>query len=177
MAGQFNRELLEILTVDIAVNPVNLATGLNSGAWISMQNINRLAILIQMAAGTTANDVTVTLKQATDNAGTSAKALNFTRFRVKTNAAATFTLNTQAAANTCVLTGTSAFATLAAVEVQASDLDNNNITVTNGVPTAGLPFNHVQVTISQAGATALGSVSYLGDQIRFAQTNPPTNLS
>ena len=49
------------------------------GDWVSLKNFHRVTILFHKAAGTAGDDPSIRLQQATDVAGTGAKALNFTR--------------------------------------------------------------------------------------------------
>ena len=83
--------------------PVDMQAGANTGDWVSVENFNHVAIVFFKAAGTAGDDPTITVTQATDAAGTSSKALNFTRIYTKQgtlSSVANFTLTTQSAANT-----------------------------------------------------------------------------
>lgn len=59
--------------------PISMATGANTGDWVSMANYNRITFLFFKAVGTAGQDPTITLLQAKTNAGGSSKALNITR--------------------------------------------------------------------------------------------------
>jgi hypothetical protein len=86
-----------------AIIPVDLSTAANNGDWVSLKNYDELDIIIFKAAGTAGDDPVITLKQASDVAGTGAKALNFTRVDAKVGVQTgigQFTKNTQAAGNT-----------------------------------------------------------------------------
>ena len=63
------------------INPVLVAAaaaGAMTGDWVNMKNAQRIAVVI--SADATAEDLTITLQQATDNAGADAKALTVKRF-------------------------------------------------------------------------------------------------
>ncbi len=60
----------------IALPPVNLATGANNSLWASVRDINdSLLLLFYFGAGTAGQNITVTLQQALNSSGGSAKAL------------------------------------------------------------------------------------------------------
>lgn len=156
MAHPFNREILEAMDIVPAFLPVDMQTAANNGIWINMQKVIRLACVLYKKAGTAGDDPVFTLNQATDNAGTSSKALTFTRARTKigtiasnSSPVATWTLATQAAANTYTPTSAASQA-LIVVEIRPEDLD-----MANG-------FNHVQLAIPDTGSNAqLGCAFYL----------------
>jgi len=50
-----------------------------SGDWISLKDKDRAYLMLSKPAGTAGDDLIITLKQASDNAGTGSKALNFTK--------------------------------------------------------------------------------------------------
>lgn len=135
--------------------PVNLATASNPGDWISMKTLERLVIIFFAAAGTAGDDPTITLEQATAVAGTSAKALNFTRIDRKQGSdlltIGTYTTTTQSAGNTYTNDTSAEEQKIWIVEVKAEDLD-----VDNG-------FDCVRATISDVGSNAqLGAMLYIG---------------
>src|SRR5262249_51537668 len=74
------------------------------GDWAHLRDYNHLTIVFFKGAGTSGDNATVTLEQATDNAGAGAKALTFTEIWRKQAAdiqtVGQFTKSTQAAANT-----------------------------------------------------------------------------
>ena len=50
--------------------PVNLATAVNTGDYVSLKNYGRCAVVFFAAAGTAGDDPTITLTQAQDVSGT-----------------------------------------------------------------------------------------------------------
>ena len=147
--------------VDIieAFPPVDLQDGANTGDWVSMKNNKSITVLFGSGLGTAAQDPTITVQQASDNAGTGAKALNFTviyRKQAATSLAAVgqWTRTTQTAAN-IYTNGTSAEEDLIwGVEIEASDLD-----VDNG-------FDHLRVTVADVGGNAQpGYALYLAEPV------------
>jgi hypothetical protein len=163
--SDFNHEFLEIADIVPAFLPVDMSTTANNGQWVAMKHVSRLLCVLFKGAGTAGDDPVVTLKQATSNSGTSAKALAFTRARTKIGAIAStaqWTIATQAATNTYTPTSAASPAIMA-VEIQQTDLD-----LANG-------FNFVQLSIPDVGSNAqLGSAFYITYGIRFPQS---VNLS
>ena len=140
--------------------PVDMQDGANTGDWVSVENFNHVAIVLFKAAGTAGDDPTLTCLQATDNAGTSSKALNFTRIYVKQGtlaSVANFTLVTQTAANTYTATEAAEEQAIWVVEFDADDLD-----VSSG-------FDHVSASVGDVGSNAqLGGCLYLATEPRYA---------
>jgi hypothetical protein len=98
-----NNLLVEECQIVAAIIPVDSQTGANNGDWVSLKNYDRCSIIVYKAAGVAGDDPVLTLKQATDVSGASAKALNFTRVDSKVGTqtgVGVFTINTQAAGNT-----------------------------------------------------------------------------
>lgn len=152
--------MIERVQIVAGFGPVDMQTAANNGDWVSMKLFHRLLILLHKAVGTAGDDPIITLKQATDVAGTGAKALNFTEIFVKLGTLANiaqFTRVTQAAANTYVDAVSAEAAAIFAIEVQSSDLD-----VANG-------FDCVQLSVPDVGGNAqLGSALYLLYEPRYA---------
>lgn len=150
--------------------PVDMSAAANNGDWINMRDWNHLTVIVYKSAGTAGDDPTITLKQATDNAGTGAKALNFTELWQKqgtltASAQGTFTKKTQSAANTYVDTDSAENQGIYVLEIDGDmlDVDGN--------------FTHVQVSIADVGINAqLGCALYILTQPRFAQATPPSAL-
>lgn len=168
MSTLLNREILECVDIVPAFVPVDMQTGANNGQWVNMKYLHKLLCVLFKAGGTAGDDPVFTLKQATSNSGTGAKALNFTRARTKVGAAlASLTVQsvaTQAAGNTYTPTS-AANPGLIAVEVNPTDLD-----MANG-------FNFVQLSIPDTGTNAqLGCAFYLAVH-KYAQNVPPNVLS
>lgn len=137
-----------------AINPVDLSTAANDGDWFNMKNFGRVLALLFASAGTAGQDPVFTLRQATDNAGTGAKALNFTTIYSKVGTLTSlgaFTKTTQTAANTYTDAVSAEVAKIIGVEIIQEMLD-----IANG-------FTHVQLQIPDVGAAAqLGCGLYIG---------------
>lgn len=126
-----------------AIIPVDSQTGANNGDYVSLKGYDSCAIIIYKAAGVAGDDPVLTLKQASDVAGTGVKALTFTRVDSKVGAqtgVGTFTTNTQAAAATYTDLVSAEAQGLFVIEVKSSDLD-----VANG-------FDCIQISVPDTGA-------------------------
>lgn len=160
---------IEKMQIVSAVPPINLNGQANNGDWVSMKNFNRCTVLVFAAAGTAANDLTVTLRQASDVSGTGAKALDFTRIDSKEAALQTsvgqFTAVTQAAANTYVSATNGESELIYAIDVQGEDFD-----VDNG-------FDCLQVQLSQPGATKIGCALYLLQEPKYQADQLPSAIA
>lgn len=146
----YEGNFLEGAQIVAAIPPVNLATAANNGQWVNMRNFGRLVVIVAAGTGTAGSDLTVSLRQATDNAGTGAKALTFTTVQKKLGAQSgigQFTRQTQAAAGSFTETN-AASQLLYAIEIRAAQLDEG--------------FTHVQVQIPQVGAAKVGCALVLG---------------
>lgn len=161
-----NAHFCELFNLACGFVPVSLATAANPGDWVSMKSYERMAVIFFAAAGTAGDDPTLTLEQATAVAGTSAKAMNFTRIDTKQGAdllaVADYTTVTQAAANTYTDATSAEVQKIWIVEVKAEDLD-----VDNG-------FDCIRASISDIGANEqLGCLLYMG---RGARYSPPLTV-
>lgn len=150
-----------------AIVPVNLATAANNGDWVSLKNYQHLAVYVLKGAGASGEPPTITMKQATDVSGTSAKALNFTTIYTKNNAdvttVGTFTKVTQAAGNTYAPAAGDTQG-LYLIEFNAEDLDTEN------------GFDCVQVSIPDVGSTSqIGAAWYVLSGPRY--TPPPSAIA
>lgn len=131
--------------------PLDLQTA-RSGDWISLKGYQGVAFVFYKGAGTAADDPTVTLRQATAVAGTSAKDLatvtTVWKKQGTLTAVGAWTKVTQAAAATFVGDGTSAEEEgLYVIEVDAAELDRAN------------GFDCITVNIGDVGGNAqLGCV-------------------
>lgn len=161
-------KLVEKAQIASGFVPIDMSAAANNGDWMNMRDWNHLTVIVFKSAGTAGDDPTITLKQATDNAGTGAKALNFTEIWQKQGtltAVGQFTKKTQSAANTYVDTDSAENQGIYVLEIDADMLD-----VDGG-------FNHVQVSIADVGANAqLGCALYILSEPRFAQATPPSAL-
>ncbi len=161
---------LENAQIVPAFRPVDLQTAANDGDWVSMKNFHHLVAWFHSAIGTDGDDPTITLEQATNNAGGGAKALAFTDIYVKqaaTNllAVGQFTKTVQASAATYTDTDAAEEEALWAVEFDSDELD-----VDGG-------FDHVRIRVANVGGNAqLGAAYYLLTEPRFHQEPMPSAL-
>lgn len=145
-----------------AAAPVDLTTAGIIGDWVSLANFNHAVCRLATGVGTAAQDPTITIQQATDNAGAGAKALDFTdiyqKEAVDISTIGQFTLITQTAANTYQsLTGGES-QQLIQIEFDAAALD-----VDNG-------FDHIQISVSDPGAASkIGYAEVVLTQARNAE--------
>ncbi|HMJ03128.1 MAG TPA: hypothetical protein VK506_09305 [Conexibacter sp.] len=129
------------------IDPVNGATAANNGDWISLKNWRRCAFVVLGAVGIAGEDLAITLRQAKDVSGTSAKDLvGIARVDVKNavdiETIGTFTKVTQTESATYTNTDSGESQNLFVVEVDAEQLDVNN------------GFDCVTVNIADTGTTA-----------------------
>jgi hypothetical protein len=153
----------------VAIVPIDLASGANNGDWVSMKGYTDLDIIVVTDAGTASEDPVLTVRQATDVAGTSAKALNFTRVDSKVGAQTgigQFTKNTQAAANTYTDLVSGEAENLFVIHIRGEELD-----LANG-------FDCVQFQLPDTGATAgkFGCALYYLSGPRYTGQFPPSAI-
>ena len=176
-----NKLLVEKLQIAQAILPVSLDGGANAGDWVSLKNYNRCAIVVFKAVGTAGDDPVIAVKQATDVAGTGAKAVGFTRVDKKqaaTNllAVGAFTKSTSAApatndvfdtaAGTFTNTDLAEQAAIIAIDIKAEDLDLDN------------NFDCIQVSIADVGANAqIGAALYLLHDPRYSEAALPSAIA
>lgn len=95
--------------------------------YVSLKNYERLAVIILVKNATTVTGSAITLKQATAVAGTSEKALAFTKVYANTDTAAGDVLTaTDVTSNTFTTNSTNSKNLMYVIEVKAEDLDVNN---------------------------------------------------
>ena len=155
--------LLERLQIAESFPVVDLQTAANTGDWISMRQYDRLLILFASGVGTASDDPTITISQASDNAGTGSKALNIVTTPVQvwkkqaaTSLAAVGQWSDASAgvtANAWTDLTSAEQDLLLAIEFKADQLD-----VDNG-------FDHVQASVDDIGSNAQPGVvlMILGD--------------
>lgn len=162
--------LLENLNIVEGFPAVDLQTGANNGDYVSLKNYNRVAVVFVSGVGTPGDDPTLTIQQATDAAGTGAKALNFTtiyRKQAAVNLAGTtaWTKTTQAAANTYTNATAAEEALIWTVEFAAEDLDADG------------GFDCLRATVADVGTNPQpGYLCYLLSEPRYHLT-PASMLS
>lgn len=161
-------KFLQKFNIASAFVPVDMSTAANNGDWVSLAKYGLVVIVLFKGAGTAGQDPIFTLRQATDNAGTGAKALNFEEVYSKVGtltALGEFTRTTQAAANTYTDAASAEAEAIIAVEIRAAQLD-----VANG-------FTHLQLQIPDVGAAAqIGGAFYILGEARYQQDIPPSAL-
>ena len=160
-------KLVEQTQIVAGFVPLDLQTQ-RDGDFVHLRDFNHLTVIFYKGTGTDGDDPQVTLQQATDNAGTGVKALNFTEIWRKQGAdvqtVAQFTKTTQSAANTYTNTDGHQQA-IWVLEIDADMLD-----VDGG-------FKYVRLTLNDTGTNAqLGCVLYVLSEPRFAEATPPTAL-
>jgi hypothetical protein len=173
-------EFFEQGTIAPAFGPVDMTTGANAGAWVSMINYNRLAAVLVKGVGTSGDDPVITVQQAQDLSGTGAKGLVFSRVRVNQGSPAipvsgqSFTLfvrddsgNTEAGAtmvdaepsDNFTLTGGAVDEATIGIDIQISDLD-----LSNG-------YSCVQISVGKTADSQLGHAFYIMFQAREKTQN------
>jgi len=122
-----NARLDEQVQTVVAAAGLLLTSTLGDTTYVSMKNFARARITIVIADGTTVTGSTITLKQATAIAGTSEKALAFTRMLANTDYAASKTMvETAVTNNTFTTQTTNSKDSVYIIDVDASDLDIAN---------------------------------------------------
>ena len=122
-----NARLDEQVQTVVAAAGLLLTSTLGDTTYVSMKNFARARITIVIADGTTVTGSTITLKQATAIAGTSEKALAFTRMLANTDYAASKTMvETAVTSNTFTTQTTNSKDSVYIIDVDASDLDIAN---------------------------------------------------
>ena len=150
-----NARLDEVVTPIVAAAGLLLTSTLGDTDYVSLKGYRRCQIIISIADGTTVTGSTITLKQATDVAGTSAKNLTVVtdihKKQGTLTAVGTWTTTTQAAAATYAGDGTSAEEqAVYVVEIEADQLDADN------------GFDCINVACSDVGTNAqLGCALYI----------------
>ena len=119
-----NARLDEQVQTVVAAAGLLLTSTLGDTTYVSMKNFARARITIVIADGTTVTGSAITLKQATAIAGTSEKALAFTRMLANTDYAASKTMvETAVTSNTFTTQTMNSKDSVYIIDVDASDLD------------------------------------------------------
>ena len=122
-----NARLDEQVKTVVAAAGLLLTSTLGDTTYVSMKNFARARITIVIADGTTVTGSAITLKQATAIAGTSEKALAFTRMLANTDYAASKTMvETAVTSNTFTTQTMDSKDSVYIIDVDASDLDIAN---------------------------------------------------
>lgn len=167
------KPLTEMFDIVSGFVPVDMQTTANNGDWVSMANYDHCAVVLFKGVGNANDDPTLTLQQATDNAGAGAKDITkITDIYVKQNTVLTaaaegiWTLVTQTAATN--------YTDATSAEDQAIwviNLDASNLDVNNG-------FNHIQGNVADVGGNPqLGCVFYIMWGNRYPQAIPVSAIT
>lgn len=173
-----NRHFAEKVNVCEGFLPVDMATGANSGDWVSLKNYQRCAIILFKEPGTAGNDPVITLQQASAVAGTGAKALNINEVYKKQAATnlqsvGTYTRSTAASpasndtfsTNTWTNSDLAEQAAIVIIDVKAEDLDKAN------------NFDCIRVTIADVGtAGQFGGLLYCLHDPKYADPALPSAI-
>lgn len=158
----------ELNQLVVGLVPYDMVASSSSGDFVSLKNYNHIAIVFIKDAGTTDEDATITIQQATAVAGTSAKSLTFTDYYIKDGtqtSVGTFTKTTQTAAATVTATGENE--QLIVVEFDADSLDVDNA------------FDCIRATVAVPGSTSgsYGTVLYILSEPRYAAETMPSAIA
>lgn len=143
-----------------ATSMVALTGAAGDAAYVSLKNYARIRITLDVLNATTVTGGVVTLKQATAVAGTSEKALAFTRMLANTDVGAGQALTeTAVSSNTFTTSTTNSKRLRYVMDVRAEDLD-----MANG-------FDCVRLDVDSM-VNAIGLVSYDLYGARYSGTSP-----
>lgn len=158
-----NMRLLENAKIVVGAVPIDTTGAAVTGDYVSMKGYTHLTVIIMQGAwagGTPA----VTLKQATDVAGTGEKALSFTKYFAGVALTDDLYAATTVSSDTYNLAATAN--TVNIIEVDASSLD-----VDNG-------FDCVRLGIATPGSNAdLIAVLYVLTGTRYPSSDTPTAIA
>ena len=166
-----NVHFAEQCNIVSAFVPVDMQDGANTGDWVSLKNYERVSIVLFKDAGTAGDDPTITLQQATDVAGTGAKALaKIDTVFVKQDTALTsvgqFSKVTQTAAATYTDATSAEDQAVWVIDIQSEDLD-----VDNG-------FDCIQASVADVGSNAqLGCAFYVLWGARYGKEALPSAIA
>lgn len=139
-------------------------TGGAAADYVSMKNYNHLTVIVGLAPASGTDTAAITLKQASDVAGTGEKALAFTRaWRCPASSSVdTLTETTYASSIT-----TSA---VAALELFVLEVDGADLDVAGG-------FDCVRADVTDPGAVSTPAyVLYILGESRYGQATPPSAI-
>jgi hypothetical protein len=161
MAQNLNARMDEqVYSVQAAVG-VLLTSTLGDCKYVSLKGYDRVRVTIDILNGSTVTGSTITLKQATAVAGTSEKALAFTRMLSNIDVAASQTLVETAVTSSTFTTDTTNSKLLRYV----IDIDSSTLDVAGG-------FDCFRVDCTGAANTLASSVSYDLYGARYSGTSP-----
>ena len=158
-------KLTDVAKVVMGCAPAALASTAGAGDYVSLKDFDRLTILVPVLNGTTVTGGVVTLKQATDVAGTSEKALSFSKALRNIDCAAADTLaEFTVSSDTFTTDTTNSKQLLYVIEVKAEDLDRAN------------GFDCVRFN-SASMANAVGSAVYVLHGARYQSPLPTAAIT
>lgn len=144
----------------------------NLGVFASMRNVKQLNVLVQLAAGTGVEHVTLELEQATSMAGAGAKPLNISRLHYKVGAnlavVNSWTLapgidrETPVASWLSSLAGAATLQLAAIIRIDEDDLDTNN------------GFSCVRFKMADAGTARNGVCLYIATEMGYQGLSKPS---
>ena len=129
MADLNNCQIAELVNIEPAFVPVDMHAATNAGLWVSFKDYHRCNVVIFKAAGTAGDDPVISINQALDSSGTSAKGVNFSTIRVKSattlsqSGPGVDTIVTQTPASSYTATGDAAHQAIYQISISADQLD------------------------------------------------------
>ena len=126
MSMQLNARLDEQVFLKVAAAGLLLTSTLGDTTYVSLKGYRKISIIISIADGTTVTGSTITLKQATAVAGTSEKALAFTRMLSSVDYPTTALAETAVTSNTFTTQTTNSKDSMYVIDVDADSLDVAN---------------------------------------------------
>lgn len=147
-----NLDFAEQVQIVSGFLPVDMTSGANTGDWVSLENYEKLTILLFTGAGTAGDDPTITLQQGkTNSGGTPIDLAVIDKVYVKqdTNllAVGTFSVVTQSAATTYTELTSGEDAKIWIFDIYAEDLDDD--------------YKYVQASVADIGSQSqIGCLLY-----------------
>lgn len=165
-----NMRLTDFMQVVSAIKPVDLNDAAQAGDWVSMKNYARMAIVFFGKAGSAGTDITFTVEQAQNVAGSgTVKALTFTDIFKKEGAdlltIGEFTKVTQAAAGTYTSTNNEQSDQIVVIDIKAEDLDIDG------------NFDCVRLSVNDPGAAKLACALYLLWEPKYGKEILPSAIA
>lgn len=164
-----NRHILEKLQIVGGFTPINMASGANTGDYVSLKNYGRCAIVLFKGAGFAGEDPIITLSQATDVSGSGVKSLTTARYDHKSGTLAAlgqFTTVAQTAAGTVSAASSAAVESIVVIDIKAEDLD-----IDGG-------FDCLKASVADVGTTSqIGGLLYLLHEPRIGSSPLPSAIA
>ena len=159
---------LEQAQIAAGILPSDLASGDQTGDWVSVEQYNRVAVVFFKDGGTAGEDPTLVIQEATDAAGSGAKNLSFTTIYRKQGSdlflVGQWTETTQSAQGEYTNATSAEEECIWVIEFDAADLDTDN------------GFKFIRANIDDIGTNSqLGCVLYILSEPRYADS--PANMA